>query len=213
MRNNWFKDMEKITICMGAVIIYLGCNNLFGYSKIDPVLVTGISLSGLCLTVADFLSKEFKEVKNKKGVNFLIFLDFFLYILTAMCILGYPNTGILTSLDKDTLDKVSTGASVIALGVVIMAIGLSNRRSTLEEERKRLEEEQIRLENMQKIIEKAQKASQKEEERYKRTLKLLTDMSMEFKGLEKRVNKLKRNTEKSSVYSGLFYLQEFLNHH
>ncbi|PEK68651.1 hypothetical protein [Bacillus pseudomycoides] len=199
MRNNWFKDMEKITICIGAAIIYLGFNNLFGYTKIDPALVTGISLSGLCLTIADFLSKEFKESKNKKVVNFLIFFDFLLYILAAMCILSYPNTGTLTSLDKDTLDKVSTGASVIALGVVFMAIGLNNRRSVLEEERRRLEEEQKRLERMQEILERTQKVSQKDVEQNERTMKLLTDMSVTIKDLEKEVNELKSNTVKSSV--------------
>lgn len=46
--------MEKITICIGIAIIYLGYNNLLGYTKIDPAVVTGISLSGLCLTLADF---------------------------------------------------------------------------------------------------------------------------------------------------------------
>ncbi|MCW9134373.1 hypothetical protein OF830_26700 [Bacillus paramycoides] len=122
----------------------------------------------------------------------MIFLDIALYVLAAMCILAYPHTKFFTTLDKDTLDKVSTGASVIALGFVFMAIGLNNRRSVWEEKR-------IRLERMQEILEKAQKTSQREAEENETTMKLLKDMSMTIKELEKEVHELKSNTVKSPV--------------
>lgn len=191
---------------MGAAIIYLGCNNLFGYSKIDPALVTGISLSGLCLTIADFLSKEFKEAKNKKVVNFLIFLDIFLYILAAMCILGYPNTGILTSLDKDTLDKVSTGASVIALGVVFMAIGLNNRRSVLEEEMKRAKEIEGMLTDSKEILVQVQQISTNEKKISERTenlqekmLGIIEEKDKQIEELEKKINILEEKKQTASA--------------
>lgn len=50
-----------------------------------------------------------------------------LYVLAALCIVGYPNATFIKSLDKDTLDWMSTSASVVALGFVFVAIGISNR--------------------------------------------------------------------------------------
>ncbi|PEW83742.1 hypothetical protein CN445_24200 [Bacillus cereus] len=153
MTNNWFKDMEKITICIGFAIVYLGVNNMYGDSIISPALVTGISLSGLCLTIADLLSKQFKNSKNKILVEVLSFIDFLLYILAACFILGYPNSKFVKSFDKDTLDSMSTTASIIALGFVFIAIGIRNRKAVLEEDERRFKEIEGMFTESKKILE------------------------------------------------------------
>ncbi|MGM2697996.1 hypothetical protein [Bacillus cereus group sp. Bce037] len=195
MERNVFWDMEKITIYLGLAIVGLGFWNATGSANISSALVTGISASGLCLTLADFLNKRYDNSNNK----FYFFIDSLLYILATMSILVYPNSKLITSLDKDTLDSISTTASLLALGVVYITIGFSNKKAIVTRERERLEEEYKRLKGMQDIIENNKLLLQKEEEQHKRTMKLLTDMSADFKELEKRVNELNRNTEKSPV--------------
>lgn len=192
MERNIFWDMEKITIYLGIAIVGLGFWNATGYAKISPALVAGISISGLCLTIADFLSKRYNNSDNR----WLIFIDNLLYILATMFLLAYPNAKFIIELDKDTLDSISTTASLVALGVVIVTIGLSNKMAILAREKSRLEEEQKR---MQKVFEHNQKLSKMEDEQHEKIMRLLTDMSKDFKDLEKRFNELKRNAEKSSV--------------
>ncbi|MGX5441546.1 hypothetical protein [Bacillus thuringiensis] len=164
MTNNWFKDMEKITICIGVAIVSLGVNNIFGGSIISPALVTGISLSGLFLTIADFLSKQFKDCENQWGLRVLYIIDFVLYSLAALCLIGYPNSTFIKSLDKDTLDWMSTSASVIALGVVFIAIGISNRNAVLEEERKKTEVIENILKDTKELLKDVQDVSKNERE-------------------------------------------------
>ncbi len=195
MERDLFWDIEKITIYLGLAIVGLGLWNATGSANISSALVTGISASGLCLTLADFLSKRHNNSNNK----FILFIDSLLYILATMSILVYPNSKFVTSLDKDTLDSISTTASLLALGFVYVTIGFSNKKAMVTRERERLENEYKRLKHMQEIIENNQKISQKEDEQHEKIMRLLTDMSKDFKDLEKRFNELKRNAEKSSV--------------
>ncbi|MED4447378.1 hypothetical protein [Bacillus thuringiensis] len=192
MDRNLFWDMEKITICIGVTIICLGFWNITGYAIISPALVTGISASGLCITIADFISKKY----NNPGNKWVTIIDNCLYFLAALCLLGYPNVKVISSLDKDILDSISTTASLVALGVVFVTIGFSNKVAILEREKKNLEEEQKR---MQKIFEHNQKLSQMEDEQHEKIMKSLKNMSKDFKDLEKRVNELKDHADKGSV--------------
>lgn len=199
MANNWFKDMEKITICIGFAIIYLGVNNFLGNSIISPALVTGISLSGLCLTLADFLSKQFKDLKNKRLLNVVYLIDSMLYVLAALCIVGYPNATFIKSLDKDTLDWMSTSASVVALGFVFVAIGISNRTAAKEEDAKLAEE-------IRKIIHDAEQylGRNKEIPKSKKEVHSISkdDMSEIMEAKDKRIEllekELKEMKEKTS---------------
>lgn len=190
MTNNWFKDMEKITICLGFAIVYLGVNNFYGDSIISPALVTGISLSGLCLTMADFLSKQFKGCKNKWGVHALSFIDFLLYCLAAICIIGYPNSTFIKSLDKDTLDWLSTSASVIALGFVFIAIGISNKDAVLEEEKKRFEDEEKRFKEIEGMFNESKKISEQFRELVENRNGVIEKKDKQIKELEKKVKEL-----------------------
>lgn len=206
MKNNWFKDMEKITICIGFAIVYLGINNMYGDSIISPALVTGISLSGLCLTIADFLSKQFKNSKNKILVEVLSFIDFLLYILAACFILGYPNSTFVKSLDKDTLDSMSTTASVIALGFVFIAIGISNRKAVLEEEKKRSEEIESMLADSKKILEQVQQISENEKRINEKSIDLqekmfeiIEEKDKQIEELEKKMNILEKKKSTASA--------------
>ncbi|MGN4437863.1 hypothetical protein ACTFO3_25845 [Bacillus cereus group sp. MYBK69-2] len=182
MMNNWFKDMEKVTICIGFAIVYLGINNAID-NPISPALVTGISLSGLCLTLADFLNKQFKDCKSKLGLNILYFFDFLLYGLATLWIIGYPNSTFVKSLDKEKLDWLSTSASVIALGVVFIAIGTSNRKAVLEEEKKRFEEIQGMFNETSKIAEQFRELAENRNEVIEKKVK-------QIKELEEKVNEL-----------------------
>lgn len=195
MERNIVWDVEKITIYLGLAIVGLGFWNATGSANISSPLVTGISASGLCLTLADFFKNRYDNSNNK----FYLFIDSLLYILATMSILVYPNSKLITSLDKDTLDSISTTASLLALGFVYITIGFSNKKAIVTRERERLEEEYKRLKGMQDIIEKNKLLLQKEEEKHEKIMKLLTDLSADCKELEKRVNELNRNTEKSPV--------------
>ncbi|AJH60107.1 hypothetical protein FOC75_00315 (plasmid) [Bacillus cereus] len=190
MTNNWFKDMEKITICLGFAIVYLGVNNFYGDSIISPALVTGISLSGLCLTMADFSSKQFKGCKNKWGIHALSFIDFLLYCLAALCIIGYPNSTFIKSLDKDTLDWLSTSASVIALGFVFIAIGISNKDAVLEEEKKRFEDEEKRFKEIEGMFNESKKISEQFRELVENRNEVIEKKDKQIKELEKKVKEL-----------------------
>ncbi|MDT3494884.1 hypothetical protein NLU03_10615 [Bacillus toyonensis] len=134
MKNFW--DTDKVTVCIGMSIIYLGLNTMFGNSEISPALVTGISLAGLFLTLADCFKNLSVNSNNQKRNRFLFYLDLFLYAFAAISIIAYPNFNFITSLDKQTLDRMSTTSSVIALGFVFITIGFSNIRSVFDEKRK-----------------------------------------------------------------------------
>lgn len=182
MMNNWFKDMEKVTICIGCAIVYLGVNNVVD-NPISPALVTGISLSGLCLTLADFLNKQFKDCKNKVGLNILYFLDYSLYGLAALWLIGYPNSTFVKSLNKETLDWMSTTASVIALGVVFIAIGMNNRNAVLEEEQKRFGEIEGTFTETKKIAEQFRELSENRKV-------IIGNKDKQIEELEKKINEL-----------------------
>lgn len=190
MKNNWFKDMEKITICIGFAIVYLGINNIYGDALISPALVTGISLSGLCLTIADLLSKQIKNVKNKILVEMFSLIDFTLHIVAACFILGYPNSTVLNSLDKDTLDSMSTTASVIALGFVFISIGISNRKAVVEEEKQRFEEEEKRFKEIEGMFNQSKKISDQYRELVENKNEVIEKKDKQIKELEKKVNEL-----------------------
>ncbi|OKA18081.1 hypothetical protein [Bacillus cereus] len=192
MTNNWFKDMEKITICIGFAIVYLGINNIYGDAIISPALVTGISVSGLCLTIADLFSKQFKNVKNKIIVEMLSLIDFTLYIVAACFILGYPNSTVLNSLDKETLDSMSTTASVVALGFVFISIGISNRKAVVEEEKQRFKEIKEMLNESKNISGDFKELS---EEMYE----ILIKKDEQIKELEKKITQLEENKTTASV--------------
>ncbi len=195
MERDLFWDIEKITMYLGFAIVGLGFFNATGAATISAALVTGISASGLCLTLADYLSKRYDNCNNK----FLLFIDSLLYILATMSILVYPNSKFITSLDKDTLDSLSTTASLLALGFVYVTIGFSNKKAILIRERKRLEDEYKRFEDIQEIIKNNQIISQKEAEQHEKIMELLEDMHKKNEDLERRIDELKRNAEKSSV--------------
>lgn len=187
--NNWFKDMEKVTICIGFAIVYLGMNNAVD-NPINPALVAGISFSGLCLTLADFLNKQFKGCKNKIGLNILHFFDFLLYGLATLCIIGYPHSTFMKSLDKEKLDWLSTSASVIALGFVFIAIGTSNRKAVLEEENLRFEEEMKRFEKIEDMLNEAKKVTEQFRELAENRNEVIAKKDMEIKELEKKIKEL-----------------------
>lgn len=206
MRNNWFKDMEKITICIGFAIVYLGVNNMYGDAVISPALVMGISLSGLCLTVADLLSKQFKNSKNKIFIEVLSFIDFLLYILAACSILGYPNSTFVKSLDENTLNSMSTTASVIALGFVFIAIGISNRKAVLEDEKKRTEELQSLLKSTQDMLNNAKEVSKNRKELHEKSLEIQRQMAefivnkdKHIEILERKIKEIEEKKEASSI--------------
>ncbi|WMW41402.1 hypothetical protein RE433_29145 (plasmid) [Bacillus cereus] len=195
MERDVFWDIEKITMYLGFAIVGLGFFNATGAATISTALVTGISASGLCLALADYLSKKYDNWNNK----FLLFIDGLLYILATMSILVYPNSKFITSLDKDTLDSLSTTASLLALGFVYVTIGFSNKKAILIRERKRLEDEYKRFEDIQEIIKNNQIISQKEAEQHEKIMELLEGMHKKNEDLERRIDELKRNAEKSSV--------------
>lgn len=192
MANNWFKDMEKITICIGFAIIYLGINNFLGNSIISPALVTGISLSGLCLTLADFLSKQFKDLKNKRLLNVIYLIDSMLYVLAALCIVGYPNATFIKSLDKDTLDWMSTSASVVALGFVFVAIGISNRTAAKEEDAKLAEEIRKIIHDAEQYLGRNKEVPKSKKEGQSISSEMKEDMSEIIEAKDKQIELLER---------------------
>ena len=136
---NWYENMDKITIFIGFAIIYLGICNLIGVTVIPPALVTGISISGFCLTLSDSIER-LKEDRNKKFLSFFAnLLGNLLYFLAAASIVCFPYMLSITSLSEDTLEKMSTIASVIALGFVFVSIGYNNKREALKAAEKRNE--------------------------------------------------------------------------
>ncbi|PGQ45621.1 hypothetical protein COA16_31490, partial [Bacillus thuringiensis] len=110
----------------------------------------------------------------------------------TMSILVYPNSKFITSLDKDTLDSLSTTASLLALGFVYVTIGFSNKKAILIRERKRLEDEYKRFEDIQEIIKNNQIISQKEAEQHEKIMELLEGMHKKNEDLERRIDELKR---------------------
>lgn len=199
MTNNWFKDMEKITICLGFAIMYLGLNNFFGTSIISPALVTGISLSGLCLTIADFLSKQFKDVKRKWVLNILHYIDSSLYFLAAACIVGYPNATFIKSMDKETLDWMSTSASVVALGFVFVAIGISNREAAIEEDKSLSKQLEKLFDDSTKTIKQQKEILENRNGIIEEKNKQIIEFEEKIKGLEKKINQLEEKKTTASA--------------
>jgi hypothetical protein len=187
MGNVWY--VEKVTICFGCAIIYLGLNTMFGYSETSPALVTGISLSGFCLTLADFLNKIYNNPSNKKLASSLHYIDFLLYILAAMCIVGYPNVKFITSLGEETLNKMSTVASVVALGFVFITIGFGNIKNIIEEKKKKDEQ-------MDKLLDFVENNSNKNKELDEKTSKLMNDMSTVIEKQSKTIEELQNKIQK-----------------
>lgn len=199
MTNNWFKDMEKITICLGFAIMYLGLNNFFGTSIISPALVTGISLSGLCLTIADFLSKQFKDVKRKWVLKVLFFIDSFLYFFAATCIVGYPNATFIKSMDKETLDWMSTSTSVVALGFVFVAIGISNRKAAIEEDKSLSKQLEKLFDDSTETIKKLQEISENRKGIIEEKNKQVIEFEEKIRVLEGKIYELERKETTASV--------------
>ncbi|WP_033693160.1 hypothetical protein [Bacillus cereus] len=140
MKKNWFLEMEKITIFMGAAILSLGISNLTGSSNISTALVTGISLAGLSLTLSDLLNKHTERKNNPVLHRGAQIVGGILYYIAALSIIALPNSNFITSMPKDTLDSFSTSASVIALGLVFMMIGDNNRRAVVNEQKQKIDE-------------------------------------------------------------------------
>lgn len=131
--NHFFKDMEKITICMGVAIISLGFLNMLDFTTVPLALVTGISISGFCLTTADFLSKLNEDYKFKT-IKFLAEKSsWVLYLFATFSIICFPYLGMVKTLSENDLAKMSTVTSVIALGLVFVSIGYNNKREALKD--------------------------------------------------------------------------------
>lgn len=139
MKKNWFLQMEQITIFMGAAIVLLGFLNILGEANISGAFVTGISLAGLFLTLSDFLNKLIGNGNDPVLEKKVIKIGAILYYIAAFCIIAFPNSKLIVSLPKESLDSMSTSASVIALGVVFMMIGDNNRRAVASEQKKQNE--------------------------------------------------------------------------
>ncbi|HFJ9453640.1 TPA: hypothetical protein ACGW67_004947 [Bacillus tropicus] len=127
------ENIERITMFIGLAIIYLGIIYIFNLSTIPSVLVTGISISGFCITLSDFFNKLIEDKYNK----FMSQFSEFLYFLAAISIITFPYMTVVISLPKDTLDKMSTITSVIALGLVFVSIGFNNKREVLKDAKER----------------------------------------------------------------------------
>lgn len=140
MKKNWFLEMEKITIFMGAAILSLGISNLAGTSNISTALVTGISLAGLSLTLSDLINNQIERKNNPVLTRGAQIIGGLLYYIAALSIIALPNSNFITSMPKDTLDSFSTSASVIALGLVFMMIGDNNRRSVANAQKQKIDE-------------------------------------------------------------------------
>lgn len=140
MKKNWFLEMEKITIFMGAAILSLGISNLAGTSNISTALVTGISLAGLSLTLSDLINNQIERKNNPVLNRGAQIIGGLLYYIAALSIIALPNSNFITSMPKDTLDSFSTSASVIALGLVFMMIGDNNRRSVANAQKQKIDE-------------------------------------------------------------------------
>lgn len=180
--------MEKITIGMGIAIILLGLYNLVGISTIPAVLVTGISISGFCLTLVDFLGK-LNEDYNLKTIKFLAEKSsMILYIFATVSILCFPYMNAITSLSKDTLDKMSTIASVIALGLVFVSIGYNNRREVI----KVVIERNNRYEN---LLTKFENATYETGAHVKQMSERTKQLSQQTEGLSQQAEGLSEKTE------------------
>ncbi|MBJ7997680.1 hypothetical protein JDS75_24795 [Bacillus cereus] len=127
------ENIERITMFIGLAIIYLGIIYIFNLSTIPSALVTGISISGFCITLSDFFNKLNEDKYNK----FMSQVSEFLYFLAAISIITFPYMTVVISLPKDTLDKMSTITSVIALGLVFVSIGFNNKREVLKDAKER----------------------------------------------------------------------------
>ncbi|MDM5436151.1 hypothetical protein QUG28_26095 [Bacillus hominis] len=183
----WFNDMEKITIGMGVAIIMLGLYNMVGVSTIPAALVTGISISGFCLTLVDFLSK-LNEDYNLKTIKFLAKKSgVYLYLFATVSIICFPYMNIITSLSKDTLDKMSTITSVIALGLVFVSIGYNNRREVIKD----VIERNDRYEN---LLTKFENATFKTGAQVKQMSEQTKQLSQQTEGLSQQTEGLSQRT-------------------
>lgn len=184
MKKNWFLEMEKITIFMGAAILSLGISNLTGTSKISTALVTGISLAGLSLTLSDLINKQIEHKNNPVLNRGAQIIGGLLYYIAALSIIALPNSNFITSMQKETLDSFSTSASVIALGLVFMMIGDNNRRSVVNEQKRKINE-----------IELLQEMAQDTWEERLEIINKLTDIIEEQ---EKTIKDLERTVKQST---------------
>ncbi|MGH0828482.1 MULTISPECIES: hypothetical protein [Bacillus] len=175
--------MEKITIFMGAAILSLGISNLAGNSEISTALVTGISLAGLSLTLSDIINTQV-EHKNSPILNRgAQIVGGILYYIAALSIIALPNSNFITSMPKDTLDSLSTSASVIALGLVFMMIGDNNRRAVANEQKKKIDE----IQNLRKQF----------EDHWDNRLETINDLAKIIKEQDKAIKDLKHTVEES----------------
>lgn len=194
MKSSWMNDMERITICIGLAILFLGLFNAVGIATIPSTLVTGISISGVCLTFADFMSKlstyeSFSE-KEKRSTDKFVFI---LYIISAMGIVFFPNLELIKSLDKDVLDSMSTTTSVIALGVVFIAIGENNRRAALKDQEELFQINQNSIDIAQKMLPELKLELQSEKKEIAKILKENEELKKLLEEYRKKLEQLEKD--------------------
>lgn len=196
MKSSWINDMERITICIGLSIFFLGVFHITGIATIPPALVTGISISGFCLTLADFMSKlsadEGFSEKEKRSTDKIVF---YLYTISAMGIVFFPNLELIKSLNKDVLDSMSTTASVIALGFVFIAIGENNRRAALKDQKELLQMNQNSVEITEKMLPELKLELQREKKEIAETLKENKELKKLLEECQKKLEQLEKDTK------------------
>ncbi|WP_434683204.1 hypothetical protein [Bacillus sp. PM5] len=186
MKKNWFLQMEQITIFMGAAIVLLGFLNILGEANISGAFVTGISLAGLFLTLSDFLNKLIGNGNDPVLEKKVIKIGAILYYIAAFCIIAFPNSKLIVSLPKESLDSMSTSASVIALGVVFMMIGDNNRRAVASEQKKQNE----LLDYFENELRRSMDENSKKVDELKEVLK---EKDTTIKNLEQSIKESQRN--------------------
>lgn len=156
MKSSWSATMELVTMSMGVGIMSLGVFYLFGFVILQPVLVTGISIAGFCLTLGDAIIKI--DDKNNPFVNTETKKTLFIVVLYTSAIYGFiifPNFDFVQGIKKEDLEFISTVVSVITLGFVILAIGYNNRKEVIrdiDEQFQLLKENQKNIDELKKKI-------------------------------------------------------------
>ncbi|MBL3848214.1 hypothetical protein V4483_25345 [Bacillus paranthracis] len=186
MNSNWIKTMEIITVSMGVAIIVLGILYFCGGASIPPALVTGISIAGFCLTISDLIIKsEIGDNKFLKSESTQIKVVSFVNALAIFGVILFPNLTIIVDMDRETLDFISTSASVVALGFVIYAIGNNNRKEVKEDIIKikgDVDEFLKRLPKLEKELEEAQEEALKNKNEVEELKIRLKEAQEELKG-------------------------------
>ena len=122
---NKFLEPNMLIKNIGFTFILLGFLYLFGFAQINSAFILAIAISGALFVLADIVQYKYEEIrKSSKKRSFIFGIKSIILFYSIFSLLALPYISI--NINEETIDKLATVASIIAIGLTILNIGLSH---------------------------------------------------------------------------------------